>query len=126
MQAAQGGKADLYEAGIRVPFIISMPGIVPASTHAEPVLGTDLFPTLLDFAFEKIPKDLDGRSLQSALVRNAAPVPAHPILAWHFPTTTTLASLHAAPRGSGISRSSNGSSRQSAGFLVARPMSCTT
>lgn len=81
----RGAKADLYEAGIRVPFMISMPGIVPASIHAEPVLGTDLFPTLLDFAFEKIPKDLDGRSLQSALVRNAAPVPAHPILAWHFP-----------------------------------------
>lgn len=81
----RGAKADLYEAGVRVPLLFSLPGLVPAATRTEPVMGTDLFPTLLEFAGKTVPAALDGQSLHSALIHPTVSVPAHPILAWHFP-----------------------------------------
>ena len=45
----RAGKAWLYEGGIRVPLIIRLPGKVKAGlTVDEPVVSTDLYPTILD------------------------------------------------------------------------------
>ncbi|VGO18932.1 Choline-sulfatase [Pontiella sulfatireligans] len=42
------GKNYVYEGGIRVPFIVSGPGIEPGSVSRVPVIGYDLMPTFLD------------------------------------------------------------------------------
>ncbi|MEX0324238.1 MAG: sulfatase-like hydrolase/transferase [Puniceicoccaceae bacterium] len=58
-------KYHVSEGGIRVPFIIQGPGI-PAGTHSpEPVVGTDILPTVLDLAGGKrlVPKDVEGGSI---------------------------------------------------------------
>lgn len=81
----RGAKADLYEAGLRVPLICSLPGTVAAQVRNEPVSGTDLFPTLLDFAGQASAPELDGRSFAAALRDAAADVPSHDELCWHFP-----------------------------------------
>ncbi|MGJ8681339.1 sulfatase [Paraglaciecola sp.] len=47
----RGGKGWLYEGGIRVPFIVKLPGAKTNGTRVdEPVVGTDFYPTLIDAA----------------------------------------------------------------------------
>ncbi|WP_199271600.1 sulfatase [Paraglaciecola sp. L3A3] len=47
----RGGKGWLYEGGIRVPFIVKIPGAKANGTKVnEPVVGTDFYPTLLQAA----------------------------------------------------------------------------
>lgn len=58
-------KYHVSEGGIRVPFIVRGPGI-PANIHSEaPVVGTDLFPTILDIigGSQFIPRKVEGGSL---------------------------------------------------------------
>ena len=52
------GKWDAMEGGIRVPFIVSGPGIKKNSESKVPVVGYDLLPTIIDLAGSKI-QDLD-------------------------------------------------------------------
>ena len=66
------GKGSNYEGGIRVPFIASWPGTIPAnSTEHTPVHVTDFYPTLLDLAGGKMPENhaIDGVSLKSLLLQ---------------------------------------------------------
>lgn len=68
MHPLRGEKALLYEGGVRVPCIISMPGTVGAGkTSTEPVDSVDFYPTLLELAGLKKAdgKPLDGQSLMT-------------------------------------------------------------
>ncbi len=61
----RSGKGYLREGGIRVPLIIRWPGVVaPKSVCSVPVVGTDLFPTILEAAGVELEPDraLDGIS----------------------------------------------------------------
>ena len=80
------GKGYLYEGGTRVPLIVRWPGIVePGRVSHAPVIGTDLFPTLLAAANagdeSRVPTD--GVDLTPHL-RGGAP-PAREALYWHAP-----------------------------------------
>src|SRR5262249_37496749 len=61
----RGGKGMLYAGGVRVPFIIRWPGHTkPGSTSDTPAQHVDLFPTFLEIAGAKEPRQvLDGESL---------------------------------------------------------------
>jgi arylsulfatase A-like enzyme len=81
----RGGKGWLYEGGIRVPWIISTPGLTKlGSVCATPVLSTDLYPTLLEMAgLLMVPDQIcDGVSLAPLL---AGRVLARGPLFWHYP-----------------------------------------
>ena len=60
------GKASTFEGGIRVPFVVSGPGIKPGSQCAVPVIQWDLLPTLHDLADSQtpLPAGVDGGSLR--------------------------------------------------------------
>ena len=45
-----GSKHTLWEGGIRVPFLVSGPGVKAGSMSREPVTGFDILPTLYDLA----------------------------------------------------------------------------
>lgn len=65
----QGGKASLWEGGLRVPTVVRGPQI-PASTYCnKPVVGWDFLPTFHDLAGGKkpLPQELDGGSLRPLL-----------------------------------------------------------
>lgn len=66
----RGGKATMFEGGVRVPMIVSWPGhIEPASTNDTLVQSIDFFPTfaeLLDLKTEESQK-FDGVSIAKAL-----------------------------------------------------------
>ena len=67
------GKWDAYEGGVRVPLIISGPGIKSGTESATPVSGTDLLPTLLDLAGNKkiTLTEIDGGSFASILLNKS-------------------------------------------------------
>ena len=81
----RGAKGMLYEGGIRVPLAVRAPGRFAAGTCDEPVIGVDLFPTLLALAGAKAPADhpLDGESLVP--LRRGSGELERDALFWHFP-----------------------------------------
>ncbi|MHC4488181.1 MAG: sulfatase [Planctomycetota bacterium] len=85
-QPLRGGKGMLYEGGIREPMFVCWPGVVKAGTMCDtPVIGIDLYPTILEMAGARKPRGklLDGLSIvpllkgRKSLNRKA--------LFWHFP-----------------------------------------
>jgi arylsulfatase A-like enzyme len=82
----RSGKGSLYEGGVRVPFIVRWPGVVPPeSTCDVPTIHVDLFPTLLELAGGTPPRQpLDGESLVP-LWRNPAATLAREAIFHHFP-----------------------------------------
>lgn len=66
----KGKKRSLFSGGIRVPFIVRWPGVVPASTTDETsiVTAVDLLPTFLDAAGAPLPDGFepDGESALAA------------------------------------------------------------
>jgi arylsulfatase A len=82
----RGGKAQLYEGGIRVPLIFRWPGVVaPGRVDATPITTVDFFPTMLELTGKTAPRDavLDGISLASLLRGGAAPT--REAIYWHYP-----------------------------------------
>ena len=69
---AVGHGFALYEHLIRVPLIISGPGVVPSVTE-EQVRHVDLFPTIADICGVEIPSDVDGRSLRPLMDGRSLP-----------------------------------------------------
>ena len=62
------GKWNLYDAGIRVPFIVTWPGKVKPSTRSDAMLSwVDLLPTLVEIAGGDAPEKIDGRSFAPVL-----------------------------------------------------------
>ena len=57
-------KWTLYEQGIRVPFIVKWPGIVPPATSSEALVSlVDVLPTLLELSGHDSVGNLDGKSM---------------------------------------------------------------
>lgn len=81
----RGAKADLYEGGVRVPLIYSLPPRIAPQVRNEPVAGTDFFSTVLDLAGLAAPENVDGRGVAPALLDPAAKLAPAAELCWHFP-----------------------------------------
>ena len=82
----RGAKGWLYEGGIRVPLIIHWPGKgAPGTTINKPVIGTDLYPTIIDLLnLPDAPKQhVDGLSLAKLLSDGEGL--ERDALYWHFP-----------------------------------------
>jgi len=79
----RGAKQDLYEGGIRVPFIARWPGRIPRGTvRAEPCAAWDLPATFADLAGARPLPGGDGTSLRPLLL-GGTPSP-HPPLYWEY------------------------------------------
>lgn len=81
----RGAKADLYEGALRVPCIVSLPGVIPPGERGGVAFGTDLVPTLLELAGARVPDGLDGVSLVRSLREGTAAGEGREELCWHFP-----------------------------------------
>lgn len=79
----RGIKRDLYEGGIRVPFLARWPGRVRESAVSNEVLAFwDLLPTFAEVASAPAPASLDGASVLAALL--GKPQKPHRPLYWEF------------------------------------------
>jgi N-sulfoglucosamine sulfohydrolase len=62
------GKYTLYDAGIKVPFMVRWPGEVEAGTRTTAMIQfVDVVPTLIEMAGGEAPDTLDGRSILPVL-----------------------------------------------------------
>lgn len=77
-----GGKGHLREGGIRVPCIMSMPGLIPeGKTITQPAITMDVSATILDIAGITPIRLLDGMSLMRHLTMDVEDVPT--TFFWH-------------------------------------------
>ncbi|MBM3953327.1 MAG: sulfatase [Planctomycetes bacterium] len=80
----RGHKATTWEGGVRVPFVVSWPGTLPAGkTYDEPVIQLDIAPTALAAAGIARPDGLDGVDLRPFLTGDRGGAP-HDALYWRF------------------------------------------
>lgn len=79
----RGIKRDLYEGGIRVPFLARWPGVIqPGSITHAPIAFWDFLPTACELAGLAAPQNLDGRSFAPVLRGESIPAPEY--LYWEF------------------------------------------
>ncbi|WP_460511663.1 arylsulfatase [Cyclobacterium sediminis] len=70
----KGYKRDLYEGGIRVPFIASWPGVIPTGQKSdEPIGFQDMLPTFAELGRAPVKAKIDGASVFEALKGNPLP-----------------------------------------------------
>ena len=59
-------KRFMYEESIRIPFLMRYPRAIQAGTTSERIaLNVDFAPTILDYAGEAVPQEMQGRSLRA-------------------------------------------------------------
>ena len=80
----RGHKGNLYEGGIRVPFIARWPGKITPETATDHIGGfQDILPTILEIAGIEIPEDIDGISMVPVLTGNDNQS-EHEFLYWEY------------------------------------------
>jgi arylsulfatase A-like enzyme len=84
----RSGKGFPWEGGIRVPFMASWPGVIPAGKVSDtPVCSIDVFPTIMEAVGVELPRDrvIDGLSLLGHLKSGGSAGIDRDELLWHFP-----------------------------------------
>jgi len=79
----RGIKRDLYEGGIRVPYVAYWPGKIKSAVNNEPAALWDMYPTLLELAGIKSNVKTDGLSLVPVLL-NKGRRKTHDYFYWEF------------------------------------------
>ena len=80
----RGVKRDLYEGGMRVPFLVRWPGrVAPASTTDHLTAFWDVLPTMAELTGQPIPADADGISFLPTLLGEKGQK-KHDYLYWEF------------------------------------------
>lgn len=80
----RGYKRDLYEGGIRVPFIVSWRSVVPSGETSSHIGALwDIMPTFVDLTDSSTPRYTDGISIVPTLLGRAEQQ-QHPYLYWEF------------------------------------------
>ncbi len=88
----RGGKGDVYEGGIRVPFLVQWAGTLPAgSEFSHPVMSLDIFATAAALGGNVTPSEraVDGKNLIPFLT-GADERPPHDQLFWRMQRKTAL------------------------------------
>lgn len=82
----RGAKFSLFEGGIRVPAIISLPEQIPTGEVRHQIAtGMDWLPTIADYTNAELPEHgIDGKSLRR-LIENAKSSSPHAAIHWHRP-----------------------------------------
>jgi len=80
----RGGKGNLYEGGLRIPFVVRWPGHVPAGRVDDHLFyQPDVLPTLTELCGAETPADVDGLSFLPALL-GVGEQAQHESLYWEF------------------------------------------
>lgn len=81
----KGGKATMYEGGVRVPLVYYMPGRYEGGVWCDSVVSAyDHLPTLAAITGNRVPEDLDGMDLTGILAEPKAKS-ADRTIVWHYP-----------------------------------------
>ncbi|CAM4088695.1 arylsulfatase [Zobellia roscoffensis] len=91
----RGMKRDLYEGGIRVPFIARWPGKINPGLTDQVTTFWDFLPTACDLAGATKPKSTDGISYLPTLLGRKDKQLQHPFLYWEFKTNIARYAIRA-------------------------------
>jgi arylsulfatase A-like enzyme len=93
----RGAKGQVYEGGIRVPFLVSWPAKLKPGVYEQPVIALDFFTTAITLAGGTVPTDrvIDGVNLIPHLTGENKAAP-HEMLFWR---SQGPSGLHAARMG---------------------------
>lgn len=80
----RSGKGTCYEGGLRVPLLVRWPKLSRAGVTDQPVVLTDLFPTLMHSALQQEPEQTDGVDLTPLLKAPDATLPDRAFY-FHYP-----------------------------------------
>jgi arylsulfatase A-like enzyme len=84
----RGGKGNLYEGGLRIPFLVRWPGKIAAGRVSDLLLyQPDVLPTLAELTGAEPPADIDGLSILPELIGAAAAgrrQQEHEFLYWEY------------------------------------------
>lgn len=82
----RGIKRDLYEGGIRVPFIVNWPGMIGEGVTDHVSAFWDFMPTACELAGIDLPESSDGVSFLPVLMGESSKQSEHDWLYWEFYT----------------------------------------
>jgi arylsulfatase A-like enzyme len=84
----RGGKGNLYEGGLKIPFLVRWPDHIEAGRVSDLVFyQPDLLPTLTELTAAETPSDIDGISILPEILGEKAtgrPQKPHDFLYWEF------------------------------------------
>jgi arylsulfatase A-like enzyme len=80
----KGGKACLYEGGVRVPLVYYLPGRFERAWCDSPVDCTDFLPTFAGLTGNSVPADIDGQNI-TALLESPVSEAQERTIIWHYP-----------------------------------------
>jgi arylsulfatase A-like enzyme len=81
----RGTKRDLYEGGIRTPFIARWPGTIEPGSSSDHVSAFwDMMPTFCEIAEAEVPANCDGLSFLPTLIGEPDDQEKHPYLYFEF------------------------------------------
>ena len=90
----RGGKGNLYEGGLRIPYLVRWPGKIQANKVSDLVFSqVDVYPTLAELSAGKTPNDLDGMSILTELIGETATghkQAQHDFLYWEYANQTAV------------------------------------
>mgnify|MGYP006144265251 CR=1 FL=1 len=80
----RGIKRDLYEGGMRVPFIAYWPTKIKPAVVTQPAALWDMYPTFLELAKIPVTEKIDGISIVPLLTKNKGKQKLHDFFYWEF------------------------------------------
>ncbi len=86
----RGGKGNLYEGGLRIPYLVRWPGKIEAGQVSDLVFyQPDVLPTLAKLTGAKAPDDIDGLSFLPTLLGQGQQK-KHDMLYWEYRDQTAV------------------------------------
>lgn len=93
----RSGKGSLYEGGIRIPTIVSLPGFQKKGKIDTPISTVDFFPTIMDLLDVNDSGKVDGKSILPLLRDGTSYELQNREIFWHYPhyypTTTPVSAV---------------------------------
>ena len=90
----RGGKGNLFEGGLRIPYLVRWPGKINSGQVNDLIFyQPDVLPTLAELTGAKTPKDIDGISFLPTLL-NHGEQKKHEMLYWEFRSQTAVRKGH--------------------------------
>ena len=87
----RGGKGNLYEGGLKIPFLVRWPGVIAPNTVRNLVFyQPDLMATIADLTSTEAPEDTDGVSIAPTLLGADDSQKVHKMLYWEFGNQTAV------------------------------------
>lgn len=87
----RGGKGNLYEGGLKIPFLVRWPGKVKAGSVSDLIFyQPDMMATIAEITGTKAPGDTDGLSIAPTILGDDAAQQKHEMLYWEYANQTAV------------------------------------